>query len=80
MGSARSQCVVLTAVAVNENVPLEFVCEPVHVPCVLDWRPVFVPYDFEKFVGEPPVGVNVPLIVSRTQCVLLIHAEPPLDA
>jgi len=33
-----------------------------------------------KVVGDPPVGVNVPVSVRMTQCVLLTHAEPPFDA
>ena len=59
----------------NENVPLESLVEPEQLVFVLELKPVFVPYFFVKVVGDPPVGVNVPVSVRTTQCVLFTHAD-----
>src|SRR4051812_28615773 len=43
-------------------------------------RPVLWPYTLVKVCGVPPAGVNVPVNLRTTQCVLLTHADWPLDA
>lgn len=52
--------------AVKLNVPIELVCEPVHVCTEAGLNPVLCPYTFVNENGVPVVGVTVPMNFTST--------------